>query len=135
MSGQPVTKIIDCSEIYSSQEIVESIVDAALEARGKDVRVLKVASLFPEADYFVLISGRSDRQVQGISNKILQQLDDLGLNPSSLEGLDSGQWVLIDCGDVIVHVFYEPIREHYDLESLWSKAPNFEVIEGLEFGE
>jgi ribosome-associated protein len=109
-------------EDASSFKILKRIVGACEEVKGKDVTILDVRSLADFADYFVVVSGRSDRQVQGLTNRITDELYKSGVKLASVEGYEDGQWVLIDCGDVIVHVFYEPVREHYDIESLWMRA-------------
>ncbi len=109
-------------------ELVEVVVEAARAAKGRDVVVLEVGQLTSFADYLVFISGRSDRQVQGICNRIMDGV--AAHNPAivgTAEGLEEGQWVPIDFGSVIVHVFYEPIREHFNIESLWTKAKRFEL--------
>ncbi len=108
-------------------EVTKDIINSCLEAKGKDISVLDVSKNFGMSDYFVVVSGRSDRQVQGICNRILESLEKNGITPNSIEGYDDGQWVLIDCGDVVAHVFYEPLRSHYDLESLWFKAPRLDL--------
>lgn len=105
------------------------IVNACAEAKGKGISVLEMSELLDLTDYFVVVSGRSDRQVQGIANRILDALAEVGVHPFSCEGLDEGQWVLLDYGDTIVHVFYEPMREHYDIEGLWAKARRLTVTE------
>lgn len=110
-----------------SFEITRDIINACMEAKGRDISVLDVSKSFGLSDYFIVVSGRSDRQVQGISNRILEMLDKNGLSPNSVEGYEEGQWVLIDCGDVVAHIFYEPLRSHYDLESLWFKAPRLDL--------
>ena len=80
------------------------------------------------ADYFIVASGRSDRQVQGITNRGIKELAKVGVRPLSVEGYEDGQWVLIDCGDVVAHVFYEPVRSEYDLESLWIRARKLDLV-------
>jgi ribosome-associated protein len=102
--------------------LLDTVVDACVEAKGIDIKALDVKETFGLCDYFVIVSGRSDRQVQGICNKIIKALADHQQKPYSVEGVDKGHWALVDCGDVIVHAFYEPIREQYDLESLWNRA-------------
>jgi len=106
-------------------KLLQTVLSAASEAKGKDIVVLNVNQLFSSADYFVVISGKSDRQVQGISNKILDAAIEKGITPYSSEGIEEGQWVLLDFGDVVVHTFYEPVRNHYDIEGLWAKAEKF----------
>jgi ribosome-associated protein len=65
--------------------------------------------------------------VQGITNRVIEELIKSGARPLSVEGYEDGQWVLVDCGDVVVHVFYEENRKFYDLESLWMRAKRVQV--------
>ena len=118
----------------SSNQLVKQIINSCTDAKGRDIVVLDVSKNFCVASYFVIVSGRSDRQVQGISNRILNDLANTGYKPFSIDGLEQGHWVLLDCDDVIVHVFYEPIRQHYNLESLWATAKklNIDKVLGLE---
>jgi ribosome-associated protein len=101
----------------------------ALEKKACDLVVMEVRELTSIADYFIICSGRSDRQVQSISQGIDENLREAGLAPLSVEGANRGHWVLMDFSDVIVHIFYEPVREFYDLEGLWGDAPRSELPE------
>ena len=83
------------------------------------------------ADYFVIVSGRSDTQVRSIGEHIEDVCRKSGYRPLAVEGLRHGQWVLVDLGDILVHVFYAPVREFYDLERLWSEAPRRELPPSL----
>jgi ribosome-associated protein len=105
---------------------------AALDRKAYDLVVLEVGHQSSIADYFVICSGRSDTQVQAIAQAIDEELGREGTRPISVEGLQHGQWVLIDYGDVVVHVFYVPVREFYDLERLWSRAPRVELPEPFQ---
>jgi ribosome-associated protein len=109
------------------EKLLSEVVSASLEAKGKNLVVIKVSECTSIADYFVIVSGRSDRQVQGIANRILDTLYEKRIKPSSVEGTDKGQWAVIDFGFIIVHVFYEPLRDFYDLEGFWSQAPRIDV--------
>jgi len=104
-------------------------VRACLEAKGSNISVLDVSEVFSLADYFVIVSGRSDRQVQGICNRITEQLQRSGEKPHLVEGFDNGHWILMDYGDVIIHVFYEQARAEYDIEGLWMKANKLNLVE------
>lgn len=95
----------------------------ALERKAYDLVVLDVRELTSIADYFILCSGRSDRQVQSIAQGLEQNAGEDGIKPYAVEGAQRGHWVLMDFSDVIVHVFYEPVREFYDLDGLWGHAP------------
>jgi ribosome-associated protein len=101
----------------------------ALEKKAYDLVLMEVRELTSIADYFIVCSGRSDRQVQSIAQGIEENLRGTGVRPQSVEGVARGQWVLMDFSDVIVHIFYEPVREFYDLEGLWIDAPRMKLPE------
>ena len=96
--------------------------EAAVGRKAGDLVLLDIADLSSVADYFVIASGRSDTQVQAIADAIDERLRRDGHRPLAIEGREHGQWVLMDYGDVVVHVFYAPVRTFYDLERLWSRA-------------
>ncbi len=109
------------------------IVEAALERKAERPVVLEMRELTSFADTFVILTGRSDRQVRSIASAILEKLKAEGDPPLGVEGLDDGSWVLIDCNDAIVHVFDPETRTQYDLERLWRDAPRIDLgIEGVE---
>lgn len=95
----------------------------ALEKKAYDLLLIDIERESSLGDYFLICTGRSDTQVQAIAQSIEENLARLGVRPLSIEGYTAGQWVLMDYGDVVVHVFYEPVRTFYDLERLWTKAP------------
>ena len=101
----------------------------ALEKKAYDLTLMEVREITSIADYFIICSGRSDRQVQSIAQGLEENLGRMGLAPLSVEGASRGQWVLMDFSDVIVHIFYQPVREFYDLEGLWVGAPRVELPE------
>ncbi len=84
--------------------------------------LLDLSDLTDIADVFVIASGTSERHVKTISDSIEQGMKEKGAKPLSVEGYEEGRWVIMDYGDVIVHVFLESLRELYDLESLWIEA-------------
>jgi len=96
----------------------------ALERKAYDLVVMEVGTLTSVADFFLLCTGRSDTQVQAIAQCIDEGLRSEGVRPLSMEGYRNAHWVVLDYGDVLVHVFYEPVRTFYDLERLWSRAPH-----------
>ncbi len=102
---------------------------AALDKKAADVTILDVRGQTSLADYFVIASGRSDTQARAIAEAVEEALRGQGRRPLAIEGLRHGQWVLLDYGDVVVHVFYGPVREFYDLERLWSQASRLCVVE------
>ena len=110
------------SSTLNGEAIVAKAVEAAVNQKAIDVRALDVSKVTDVADYFVIISGTSDRHVKGIVDKISIALKNAGEDPASISGYETGEWVLLDFGDVLVHVFYEPLRQYYDLDGFWSKA-------------
>ncbi len=98
--------------------------------KALDLVLLEVSRFSSFADYFIICSGKSSRQVQSIAENVESSLKDIGARPLGVEGSREGHWVLMDYGDVIIHIFYEPIRSFYDLESLWSEASRVDWEEG-----
>ena len=103
-------------------ELAHRIVEIASDKKGNDIIMLRTAELTSMADFFVICSGRSDRQVNALASAIVGELRDEGIRPMGLEGRQSARWVLLDYGTVIVHIFAPEEREYYGLERLWSKA-------------
>ena len=95
----------------------------ALERKALDITILELKKISSLTDYFLICSGRSDRQVQAIAQFIEEKMVEKGINPLGVEGTREGRWILMDYADVVIHIFYEPIRFHYDLEGLWIEAP------------
>lgn len=103
------------------------IVETALSLKAERAVVLDMRGVSSFADTFVILSGRSDRQVRAIAEAIARALRQRGDEPLGIEGLEEGHWVLIDANDAVVHVFDEETRERYDLERLWSDAPGLDL--------
>jgi ribosome-associated protein len=103
-------------------DLAHRIVDVASDKKAVDIVMLRTAELTTLADYFVIASGRSDRQVHALGKAIVDELRDEGVKPLGIEGKGGARWVLIDYGSVIVHLFAPEEREYYGLERLWSKA-------------
>ena len=98
-----------------------------LERKAVDPILLHVEDLTTVADYFLITGGNSTRQVQAISRHLQNTLKDKGIKAYGVEGEQEGRWVLLDYGDVVIHVFYQPVREFYDLEGLWGEAPEISI--------
>lgn len=111
----------------SSREKAILCAQAAVSFKALDLVLLDVTGLSSFADFFVICSGKSSRQVQGIAENVEARLKASHLRPMGVEGQREGQWILMDYGDVILHIFYEPVRAFYDLESLWSEARRVRV--------
>jgi ribosome-associated protein len=99
------------------------IAEAALDKKAERLVALDVRNVTSYTDTFVLATGNSDRHARSIADAVREAVAARGEKPLGVEGYDEGRWVLIDLGDVIVHVFQSDVREEYDLERLWSDAP------------
>ena len=113
----------------SSSEKALLLVSAALEKKACDLVLMEVRELTSIADYFIVCSGRSDRQVQSIAQGVEESARQAGVAPLSIEGTSRAHWVLMDFADVIVHIFYQPVRAFYDLDGLWADAPRVRLPE------
>ena len=103
--------------------LARRIVDLAADKKASDIVLLQIGGLTTLADYFVICSGSSERQLGAIVDGIASGLRDEGLKPIGREGSSNAHWLLIDYGSVIVHVMAQPEREFYQLERLWADAP------------
>ena len=97
---------------------------AAAEKQGRDIRVLEVADLIAITDYFVIVSGGTDRHVKAIGDAVEEELRKVEVKPIRREGERDLRWLLLDYADIIVHVFHEEDRAYYELERLWKDAPS-----------
>jgi ribosome-associated protein len=110
-----------------SRERALLCVNASLEKKAKDLIILNVSEVSAFADYFILCSGTSDRQVRAVAAAIQENLKAAGILPLGVEGEDAARWILLDYDDVIIHVFLESARTFYDLERLWSGTTRMAV--------
>ena len=102
------------------------LVLASLEdSKAEDIVSINIAGKSALGDYMVVVSGRSNRHVMAIADHLISDLKDEGLGNARVEGLEAGDWVLIDTGDIIIHVFRPEIREFYNIERMWA-APEIE---------
>ncbi len=115
-------------EPLESQDLAERIASLCWDVKALDVQVLRVRELVQYTDWFVIASGRSDRQVMAIRDHIEEALRDEGdVKPYSTEGTEHNQWVVLDYSDVVVHLFFEPVRDYYQLEKLWGEATKLQL--------
>jgi ribosome-associated protein len=110
-----------------SRLVADAALAAALDKKALEPVMLDVRELCSYADFILLVSGRSDRQVDAITDGVADAMKKLGVRPLGVEGTDSGHWALLDYGDVVIHVFHHPIRRHYDLEGLWIDAVRVDI--------
>lgn len=108
-------------------EIAKACARVALDTKAEDVVILDVQGLSSFTDYFVIMSGRSTRHVQGLAEAIESALRSKRVRTSKAEGLQEAMWVLLDFDEVVVHIFYHDQRGFYDLEGLWHDAPRIRL--------
>src|SRR5262245_21809131 len=123
--AQPVAPM--SPEDQSIFEQVKLAAHCADEKKALDILVLRLAAITEFTDYFIICSGNSTRQTQAIADEITEQLKKIKVRPLQTEGYNTAQWILIDYGTFVVHVFTEESRRFYDLERLWRDAERVEV--------
>jgi ribosome-associated protein len=102
---------------------------AAMDKKALDPVVLDLREISSVADFFIILTGTSDRHVQAVAQNVMEAFDSLGIGLLGEEGLREGKWVLLDIGEIVVHVFLESVREYYDIERLWIDAPRLDIGE------
>jgi ribosome-associated protein len=108
----------------AAKSLAHKVATLILDRKASDVVILDVRGIASYADYVVIASGDSDRQVSALAEHVQTKLkQDDGVAPIGSEGTETGQWVLLDFGDVVTHLFFNEVRAHYDLEGLWADAP------------
>lgn len=129
------TEVKEGRESLKTTERARYCAGYALDKKALNVRILDVRGLSSLTDFLVLASGRSDRQVQAIAEAVRLGLkQEHATPPLAVEGMKEGRWVLVDYGDVMVHVFQEPVRSFYDLDGLWHEAAELSLPEAPPTG-
>ena len=118
--------------MMTSAMVMELIVKTLDTRMGKDIKVLKTDAITPLADYFVICTATTTSHIRTLSDEVAKTLAENGETPLRREGLRTGGWVLLDFGCVIVHVFLEETRSFYELERLWSDAPQIDITPIVE---
>lgn len=109
-------------------EFAKIAAGAAADKKARDIVMLDIRGLSVIADYFVLCSGNSTTQVQAIAKAVKDKMNEKGLPVRGMEGYEEAKWVLIDCGDVVVHIFRSEEREFYNLDRVWSDARELSIV-------
>ena len=104
----------------NTEELLKVVIDALEDIKAVDIRVLDVRDRTSITDVMVIASGKTDRQTRSLAANVVEKAKAVGVRPLGTEGERTGDWVLVDLGDVVVHVMLPEIREFYDLERLWS---------------
>ena len=103
---------------------LQKVVVAALEdIKGKDIEVINTSKLTSMFDYVVIATGDSNRQVKALARNVFEKVREAGAEVISVEGEEGGEWVLVDIGDIVVHVMQASVRQYYNLEELWQVTP------------
>jgi ribosome-associated protein len=115
-------------DLKEFDERMRRALNAAAEKKALDLTVLDLRGIAGFTDFFVIASGTNRRQVQAVSDEVVEQLKRSGTRAARVEGYQTAEWILIDFGDFIVHVFDEKARRFYDLERLWREADRLDVL-------
>ncbi len=127
MTAAHPTSSPDRATLATSAEKALACAKAAIDKKAENAKLLDLTELSGFTDYFLVCSGMSDRQVQAIADSVQAAMEGSGHELLSAEGYGEGRWVLMDFGDVVVHVFLDALREYYDLETLWADAPRLKI--------
>jgi ribosome-associated protein len=116
----------------NSTDMARLAVGAALDKKALDPLALDLREMSSVAEYFVIVTGTSDRHAQAVAENVNQAYKAVGIKALGEEGFREGKWVLLDYGEVVIHVFLEPVREYYDIERLWIDAPRLDLETAVE---
>jgi ribosome-associated protein len=115
------------AQLDQARELAIGALEAALEKKALMPVLIEVSAMASYTDFIGIVSGRSDRQVEAIADGVSQFMKLQGRRVLGHEGSGNGRWTLLDFGEIVIHVFYHPVREFYDLESLWIDAPRVKI--------
>jgi ribosome-associated protein len=123
----PATPRHDAPHQLTPEKTASAVAELAADRKAQDIVQLDLRGMIGYADYFVICSGRTDRQTRAIHDAIHEGMKARGILPRRVEGLSEARWILMDYLDVVVHVFTPDTREYYRLEQLWGEAPSLAV--------
>ena len=120
----------DMAQLTTEQKL-EVIIKALDSKRAEDIQAIKIGDLTIIADYFIIADGTSNTHTKALAEEVEFKMTQLSIEPSRTEGYQGQTWIVLDYGDVVVHVFYKETRDHYNLERLWSDGTNVDISKYL----
>jgi ribosome-associated protein len=126
-SPTPAVAAASSAQLDQARELAIGALEAALDKKALMPVLIEVSAMASYTDFIGIVSGRSDRQVEAIADGVRQFMKLQGRRVIGHEGSGNGRWTLLDFGEIVIHVFYHPVREFYDLESLWIDAPRVKI--------
>ena len=116
----------------NQNEMIKTIVKALDSKRAEDIQVLEIRDLTVIADYFIIANGTSTTQTKALADEVEFKLNEQGVTPERVEGYQGTNWIILDYGDIVVHVFYKETRSFYNLERLWKDAKQLDISEYVD---
>ena len=116
----------------TNKALIETVKAALLDIKGENIVELDVIGISDVTDTLIICTGTSNRQVKSLANNVIEECKKAGHMPIGIEGMDGGEWVLVDFGSVVVHTMVPATRDYYELEKLWSKHPVNHIPEQFE---
>ena len=113
-------------------EKLKVIVKALDSKKADDIQVISIGDLTIVADYFVIANGTSNTHTKSLAEEVEFKMSQQGIEPLRTEGYQGSTWIVLDYGDIVVHVFYKETRDHYNLERLWSDGKNIDIKEFID---
>lgn len=120
--------VIKTGSVMQTETMRQEILAAIADAKGQDTKTLDVRAVTDFTDYMIIVSGTSSRHVQTVADKVRVHMRERGVRPVGSEGEATGDWVLIDFGDVVVHIMRPQVRDFYNLEKLWGEGARTTVL-------
>jgi len=120
--------VVETGSVMQTETMRQEILAAIADVKGQDTKVLDVRGVTDFTDYMIIVSGTSSRHVQTVADKVRVHMRERGVRPVGSEGEATGDWVLIDFGDVVVHVMRPQVRDFYNLEKLWGEGARTTVL-------
>lgn len=111
------------TETEINTQLAETITNALEDGKALDIKCMEVTQVTTITDFMVIASGGSDRQVRALTDRAIEAANGIGVKPMGKEGVENGEWVLVDFGDVVLHLMQPATREFYQLEKLWESPP------------